>query len=432
MMQSFGHYPSSAPNQVIRPSWQDEIRPMLQSSSEMILPIGMRKSYGDSCLNNGGTMMDLTSLRKIISFDAQRGVLCVEAGITLKEILALIVPHGWFLPVSPGTQYITIGGAIANDIHGKNHHLAGSFGNHVLRIGLQRSDMDEVLMCSEHEHRDLFTATIGGLGLTGIIVWAEFKLTNIPSAMMKTRTERFIGYDEFSSISLKQESSTYSVSWFDSISGGKNFMRGLFNSGEFIDHPFEDIQNVSLNVPFFAPAVLLNEWSMKAFNTLYYRKNLHSISEQINHYIPFFYPLDSVNNWNKLYGKRGFLQYQCVIPHDNARDCIQDIVHCMQHEQLGSFLVVLKAFGSIPSRGLLSFPMPGMTLAMDFPMRGETTLRILSQFDKIVDQAGGRVYPAKDARMSGEHFRSWYPGYEQMLKIKDPMIESSFWRRVMQ
>jgi len=431
MMNSFGNYPHSQPKKVFRPAWQDELLPILQSSSEMILPIGMRKSYGDSCLNNGGTMMDLTHMRKIISFDPHRGIICVEAGITLKEILALIVPNGWFLPVSPGTQYITIGGAIANDIHGKNHHKAGSFGNHVLRIGLQRSDKDEIVLCSEHVSQDLFKATIGGLGLTGIIVWAEFTLTRIPSAMMKTKTERFMGYDEYHSISQKEETSPYTVSWFDSVSTGKKFMRGLFSSGEFIEHPHEDISNTALHIPFYAPDILLNDLSIKAFNSLYYRKNLQAISENIHHYVPYFYPLDSVNDWNKLYGKRGFLQYQCVIPHNDARDCIQEIVHCMQQEQLGSFLVVLKSFGSIPSRGLLSFPMPGMTLAMDFPMRGEKTLRMLSQFDQFVDQAGGRVYPAKDARMSGEHFRSWYPDYEQMLKIKDPMIESSFWRRVM-
>jgi len=431
MMNSFGNYPHSQPKKVFRPAWQDELLPILQSSSEMILPIGMRKSYGDSCLNNGGTMMDLTHMRKIISFDPLRGIICVEAGVTLKEILALIVPNGWFLPVSPGTQYITIGGAIANDIHGKNHHKAGSFGNHVLRIGLQRSDKDEIVLCSEHVSQDLFKATIGGLGLTGIIVWAEFTLTRIPSAMMKTKTERFMGYDEYHSISQKEETSPYTVSWFDSVSTGKKFMRGLFSSGEFIDHPHEDISNTALHIPFYAPDIFLNDLSIKAFNSLYYRKNLQAISENIHHYVPYFYPLDSVNDWNKLYGKRGFLQYQCVIPHNDARDCIQEIVHCMQQEQLGSFLVVLKSFGSIPSRGLLSFPMPGMTLAMDFPMRGEKTLRMLSQFDQFVDQAGGRVYPAKDARMSGEHFRSWYPDYEQMLKIKDPMIESSFWRRVM-
>lgn len=432
MMNSFGNYPHSHPNRVFRPGWQDEILPILQSSSEMILPIGMRKSYGDSCLINGGNLMDLTHMRKIHSFDPQKGIICVEAGITLKEILALIIPNGWFLPVSPGTQYITIGGAIANDIHGKNHHIAGSFGNHVLRIGLQRSDMDDVIICSEDEFQDLFKATIGGLGLTGIIVWAEFSLTRIPSAMMKTKTERFIGYDEYCAISQKEETSTYSVSWFDSVSKGKKFMRGLFSSGEFIDHPHEEISNTALTIPIYAPDILLNELSIKAFNALYFRKNLRSISENIHHYEPYFYPLDSVNNWNKLYGKRGFLQYQCVIPHDNARYCIQEIVHYMHKVQLGSFLVVLKSFGTIPSRGLLSFPMPGMTLAMDFPMRGIKTLHMLSQFDEIVDQAGGRVYPAKDARMSGEHFRTWYPGYEKMLTIKDPMIESSFWKRVMQ
>lgn len=429
-MNSFGNYPASNPSLIVQSSWQDEISTFLKNNKSTFLPIGMRRSYGDSCLHDAGTLLDITGIHKVISFDPEKGILCTEAGIILKDILSFIVPNGWFLPVTPGTQFITIGGAIANDIHGKNHHRVGSFGNHVKRIGLRRSDADEILICSENEYPDLFYATIGGLGLTGIIVWAEFKLVPIKSPMMKTISEQFNGYSEYLDIT-KREEAEYTVAWFDSVSGGKKFMRGLYNSGDFIDHEEIELSNSVMSVPLYAPHYVLNKWTMKIFNSLYYRKNISSIKERIQHYTPFFYPLDSLQDWNKLYGTRGFLQYQCVVPHEQSLDAIQEIVRYMQSKKMGSFLVVLKSFGRIESKGLLSFPKPGMTLAMDFPMRGAETLKLLSSFDEIVHQAGGRVYPAKDARMSGEHFRAWYPGYERMLQLKDPAIESDFWKRVM-
>jgi FAD/FMN-containing dehydrogenase len=429
-MNSFGNYPISHPKEIFKPAWQDQMPSILDSSTGLILPIGLRRSYGDSCLNDAGDLIDLTGMNKIIYFDDIHGVMRTEAGMNLKEILSIIVPRGWFLPVSPGTRYVTIGGAIANDIHGKNHHKAGSFGNHVIRFALQRSDADELIVCSETENADLFYATIGGLGLTGVILWAEFTLSKIDSPMMNTKTERFTGYSEYGELS-KREDSTFTVSWFDSVSGGSKFMRGLFNSGEFIHHDHIEEMKGGIPIPLNAPENLLNQWTMKIFNSLYYRKNIRKVNEKIQHYVPFFYPLDSLRDWNKLYGKKGFVQYQCVIPHESAEESIQHIVRHMQAKKMGSFLVVLKSFGTIKSRGLLSFPMPGMTLAMDFPMRGSETLNLLSYFDDIVHEAGGRVYPAKDARMSGEHFRSWYPGFEQMIKLKDPKISSDFWKRVM-
>ena len=433
MMNSFGYYPASEPKSVIHPAWQDELHAIMDDSNGSILPIGKRRSYGDSCLNNQGILVDLSAMNKLMHFDTVNGIIRCEAGITFKDLLSQIVPFGWFVPVSAGTQYVTLGGAIANDIHGKNHHTSGSFGNHVIRIALKRSDAEQLVICSVSENPELFYATIGGLGLTGIIVWAEFKLVRILSPFMNVRTEKFIGYEEYLEISQREEKEKeYSVAWFDSVTGGKNFMRGLMSSGEFMNHNENESPTSTFTIPFHAPNSLLNPVSIKVFNSLYYRKTISKITERIQHYVPFFYPLDSIGDWNKLYGKRGFLQYQCVLPHENARESIEHMLKYMNKKGFGSFLVVLKSFGEIESRGLLSFPMPGMTLAMDFPMRGDSTLKLLDYFDEVVDEAGGRVYPAKDARMSGEHFRSWYPKYKDMLKLKDPLIESTFWRRVME
>jgi len=432
-MNSFGNYPESHPKSCHTISWQDQIMHLSQSIETTYLPIGMRRSYGDSCLNNDGAIVCMTGLNKLMSFDRERGVMICEAGATLQEILSVIVPEGFFLPVTPGTQYITIGGAIANDVHGKNHHRAGSFGNHVHSIGLMRSDHEGILICSEHEHSELFYATIGGLGLTGIIVWAEFSLITIPSPLIHATTEQFHGYAEFQELSKKNElENEYTVSWFDCFSGNAQSLRGLYTSGNFTQGQSDHKSNSLLTIPVKVPEFVLNRYSIALFNELYFRKQITKVQESVIHYSPFFYPLDAIGQWNNLYGKRGFLQYQCVIPHNDSLEILSEILIQMKKNNMGSFLVVLKSFGDIPSKGLLSFPMPGITIAMDFPMRGNETLRLLEQFDGMVYQAGGRVYPAKDARMSPKHFTQWYPAFERMNAIKDPKIESTFWKRMMQ
>jgi FAD/FMN-containing dehydrogenase len=413
-------------------AWQDELRSFTSKNSNAFLPIGMQRSYGDSCLNNDGILLEMTHMNKLIVFDIEQGIIRCEAGMTFHEILTIIVPKGFFLPVTPGTQFITVGGAIANDIHGKNHHKAGSFGNHVRKLGLIRSDQDDMLICSEEENQEMFHATIGGLGLTGIISWGEFTLIPIPAPMIASSTEQFHGFDEYVEISARQESiDDYTVSWFDCFAGGTQSMRGLFTSGNFTEGSIDRMPKEAITVPFHAPKFLLNSLTIALFNELYFHKQFKKLYHAKMHYAPFFYPLDSIGQWNKLYGKSGFLQYQCVIPFENAKEVISDMLQLMKKQQMGSFLVVLKTFGEIASKGILSFPMPGMTLAMDFPMRGAETLRLLDQFDEILIQAGGRVYPAKDARMKPEHFRIWYPAFERMNRIKDPMIQSTFWKRMM-
>lgn len=431
-MNSFGNYPASTPKTVLHLSWQDQIMPAIRSLHIPFLPIGKRRSYGDSCLNNDGALLDMSSVNKIIGFDKERGILICEAGMTFQEILSIIIPAGFFLPVTPGTQFITVGGAIANDIHGKNHHKAGSFGNHVRTLGLIRSDRNEMLICSEQENQQLFHATIGGLGLTGIIAWAEFSLIKIPSCMIQSRTEQFHGFDEYLDISKRQEAECdYTVSWFDCFSGDSDGLRGLYTSGNFTESRLDESPYQSVSIPIHAPECILNRFTISAFNELYFKKQMKKVHQSTMHYTPFFYPLDAIGDWNKLYGKSGFLQYQCVIPFEHAQDVISDMLGMMKKKRMGSFLVVLKSFGEIQSKGILSFPKPGLTIAMDFPMRGKETLALLNQFDEIVSMAEGRVYPAKDARMSSKHFREWYPGYEIVQRLKDPNIESTFWNRMM-
>jgi hypothetical protein len=278
----------------------------------------------------------------------------------------------------------------------------------------------------------LFHATIGGLGLTGIIAWAEFSLTKIPSSMIESKTEQYHGYDEYIEIAKSEEADCdYTVSWFDCFSGDARELRGLYTSGNFVDGNELAAPRSSISIPFQTPEILLNRYSISLFNELYFRKQFKKIKQSTIHYSPFFYPLDALGDWNKLYGKSGFLQYQCVIPHESAREIISEMLGLMNKKKMGSFLVVLKSFGDIQSKGLLSFPMPGMTIAMDFPMRGKDTLTLLDQFDKILQEVGGRVYPAKDARMSPKLFKEWYPEFEKIEKLKDPMIESTFWTRMM-
>ena len=434
---SFGSYPTSTPSGIIYPKWHDETLLAFKElhKNDSLLPYGMGRSYGDSCLNNDHSLLLTKSLNNVISFDAINGKIECESGCTFDEILQLIVPKGWFLPVTPGTRFITVGGAIANDIHGKNHSSAGNFGNHVQWFYLLRSDDEQELYCSQDMNQELYMATIGGLGLTGIITKACFTLKKIDNPYINVDSIKFRGIDEFLDLSetlgMKKE---YSVSWFDCYSGSASNIKGLFTAGTCADQSYSD-NNIaapkSITFPFDAPGLLLNTLTIKAFNALYYHKQLNKAKSSIQHYEPFFYPLDAIHKWNRMYGKRGFVQYQNIIPFESGIEPINDILSLIKKSDEGSFLVVLKTFGSIESRGMMSFPKPGITLAMDFPWHGDKTAALLDAFDSITAQAKGRVYPAKDSRMSGKHFRQYYPNWERFMQYKDPCISSSFIRRVL-
>jgi FAD/FMN-containing dehydrogenase len=429
--RSWGRYPRVSHAGVLPVLWRAE-PPLLDRVEQTVLPFACGRSYGDSCLNDGGLLLDTAGLDRLIAFDKVAGVLRCEAGVTLADILALTVPQGWFLPVVPGTRWVSVGGAIANDIHGKNHHRAGTFGAHVIRLELLRSSGDR-LVCSLEEHPHLFRATVGGLGLTGLILWAEIRLKRIPGAGIDVERVRFGSLNEFFELAERDREYEYTVAWVDCLARGRRLGRGIFMRG---DHTTwsgpapSPLARARLRVPCDAPTGLLNRATLGAFNELYYRRQLRTRTRSVVPYAPFFFPLDAFDDWARLYGPDGFLQYQCVVPEEPGGRVIREIFERVAASSEAPSLAVFKRFGNMPSPGLLSFPRPGLTLAVDFAFRGRRTLGLLEELDRVVRDAGGAVYPAKDARMSPESFRRFFPEWEQFAVHIDPKFSSSFWRRV--
>lgn len=421
------------PHFVARPAFADELPELLRADrGSSTLAVGLRRSYGDSGLNGGGNLLDMTSLDRLIAFDADRGVLRTDAGLSLSELLRITVPKGWFPATSPGTRFVTLGGAVANDVHGKNHHSAGSIGCSVRALGLVRSDGSR-LNLSPDENAGLFAATIGGLGLTGVIEWVELQLTPIASAWLDVE---IIPYENINAFwALAEESATefeHTVAWIDCLARGATAGRGVFTRARWLSDGRLDAHDdrTVKAVPFDAPSFALNPLSVRAFNEFYYRAKKYSGKKDVQHYSAHFYPLDAIRGWNRLYGPGGMLQYQCVIPFATARAALPALLDEVARGREASFLAVLKTFGDKPSPGLLSFPRPGATLALDFPFRGTSTLAIMTRLDTIIREAGGALYPAKDGRMGAEMFRLSYPLIEQFLPHKDPKMGSNFWRRV--
>ncbi|MBF0620984.1 MAG: FAD-binding oxidoreductase [Magnetococcales bacterium] len=431
--QSWGRYPKAS-HQIQTIQWPEDLPNDLTKQIHGALPFGNGRSYGDCCLNDGGLLLDGRFRNRLLAFDAHSGILRCEAGVLLADILELMTPRGWFPAVTPGTKLLTVGGAIANDVHGKNHHRTGSFGDHVHRIGLLRSDGQQ-LICSPDENTDLFRATIGGIGLTGYILWAEFSLRPISNPYFDMETIRYGNVEDFFQLSSESDQDyEYTLAWLDCQGRGKNLGRGLFmrgNHAPFIPQAqWPKHASRQLNMPIDPPFTLINGLTLKAFNTLYYYKQIRRSQCACVHYDSFFYPLDAIDNWNRIYGPKGFFQYQCVLPQESGQDGIKEILKGIARSGQGSFLGVLKVFGDRQSPGLLSFPRPGSTLALDFPNRGKKTLTLLERFDTIVREAGGAVYIAKDARMSPSSFRHFYPQWQTFKSFVDPGFSSSFWRRV--
>lgn len=395
------------------------------------LPYGLGRSYGDVCLHSHGTLLATQNLARLISFDKEKGILVAEAGISLGEILRLVLPHGWSLPVIPGTKHVSLGGAIANDVHGKNHHKVGTFGCHVRSFELLRSD-GKPLSCSAKENTHLFEATIGGLGLTGLITWAEIQLIPIQAPAIEMEQIRFRNLEEYFLLSEQSDRDfDYTVAWVDSLARGTSLGRGILHRGRLAKEGGRSFQKRKscLSVPIDAPRWILNSWTMSLFNKLYYHRQWRKRRKRISDFASFFFPLDQIAHWNRLYGRAGFFQYQCVLPQENAK-ALYEIFDLIASSRLGSFLGVLKTFGNNPSPGLLSFPMAGPTLCLDFPNRGEKTRKLFSKMDAIVGAHGGRLYPAKDARMSPEMFAAGYPQHRKFCEFVDPTFSSNFWRRV--
>ena len=395
------------------------------------LPYGNGRSYGDSCHVTGGCLIDSRGNHRIYDFDTTQGTVWCEAGVLLSELLRAAIPHGYFLPVTPGTQFVTVGGAIANDVHGKNHHTRGTFGCYVDAFELQRSDGTR-LSCSPNENKELFAATIGGMGLTGLIVNARIRLMPVVSPDVSQRTIRFDRLDDFFSVVDEIDSRhEYSVAWIDQLAKGKHLGRGTLLAA---DHCNEEtdyaLGNGSwLNVPFSPPFSLLSRPTLKIFNEIMFRKENPGEVIKTVPWKSYFYPLDAITGWNKLYGPRGLYQHQSVYPETSAADTTRRLLETSQKHGHASFLTVLKRFGSSPSPGILSFPQPGYTLTLDFSARGQSTLELLRRLDEIVIEAGGRVNPYKDARMGADVFEASFPDWELLEHWRDPMMMSDFWRR---
>lgn len=392
---------------------------------------GMGRSYGDVCLNPEGVLWNTTGLDHFILFNEQTGRLVCEAGVLLRDIQRAVIPHGWILPVTPGTQLITVGGAIANDVHGKNHHVLGSFGDHVQRIRLLRTD-GQCIECGPQQASEWFAATVGGLGLTGLIVEAEIQLRRVAGPWLDAETVPYRNLAEFFQLADDSEKDwEHTVSWIDCISGGGG--RGLFMRANPTDVGQRAApKGRNLTMPIVPPVSLINQLSLRAFNTTYYNVKKWQAGRSVVHYEPFFYPLDNILEWNRMYGPKGFFQYQSVVPRAVGQDAVQAMLGEIARSGNGSFLAVLKTFGNRQPVGMMSFPQPGVTLALDFPNKGEKTHKLFERMDAIVREAGGRIYLAKDARMPRDLFESGYPRLGEFMGFRDPGISSGMSRRLIE
>ena len=408
------------------------------------LAFGNGRSYGDVCLNPHGHLWHTTGLNKFMAFDDATGRLVCEAGVLLRDIQRLFVPRGWMLPVTPGTQLITVGGAIANDVHGKNHHAVGSFGDHVLGVSLARTT-GEVLSLDWTQTPALMSATLGGLGLTGVIVTAELQLRRVGSPWLRTETLPYQGLAEFFELADASEHDwEHTVSWIDCLAG--QTARGIFMRANPMSAPQaaampslkavlaahqHKTQSQPLRMPFVPPLSLVNGLSLKPFNMAYYGLQKLKSGFDVAHYEPFSYPLDNLQDWNRMYGPRGFYQYQSVVPREGGQLAVQAMLDAIAASGEGSFLAVLKTFGNREAKGMLSFPEPGVTLALDFPNRGQRTLQLMDRLDAIVREAKGRLYMAKDARMPRDLFEAGYPRLSEFAAHRDAGISSAMSRRLM-
>ncbi len=398
---------------------------------ESLLAFGNGRSYGDSCHNDAGLLVSMRPHNRIVSFDVHTGILEAESGVLLSEIIEAVAKQGYFLPVTPGTRFVTLGGAIANDVHGKNHHLRGTFGSHVESLELLRSDGVHYI-CSSAENAELFAATIGGMGLTGLILNARIRLMPVGSLDVEERITPFQNLSEYFAIAEDcDRHNEYAVAWVDQLASGRSAGRGVLLTGNHAINGNRAGQSgeAKLGVPFDLPFSMLNGPSLTAFNNLYYHAKRRKQAPHLVSFASFFYPLDGVRNWNRLYGPAGLYQHQSVIPFDHAERVIPALLAASRAAGQASFLTVLKRFGDLRSPGLLSFPKPGYTLTMDFPNRGQKTLELLGQLDSMTIEAGGRVNPYKDQRMSSETLKAGFPEWQQLEDMRDERFCSDFWRR---
>ena len=438
-MEGWGRFPVVSAD-VSRPETQSEVvRAVKEANGHGLLAYGLGRSYGDTALLPDGRMVVTSRLDRMLAFDPATGWLHVEAGVSIEELLRVFVPRGFFPPVTPGTKFVTLGGALACDVHGKNHHQDGSISNHVRSFDLLVAS-GEVVRVTRATHPELFQATVGGLGLTGIVLAMEIKLTPIASPMIEMESVRVENLDHFFAVSSESGAFTHTVSWIDCVTGGKAMGRGIFMRGRHagaethtttgLMGKVKDAAHPLLDVPVDGPGWLLNQATIRAFNEVYFRRHPRGLKASLVHYEPFFYPLDAVRHWNRIYGKRGFLQYQMVVPKDPEHRAMRAILEAITRSGMGSFLAVIKEFGPIDN-GWLSVPRPGVTLALDFPNYGTPLMDLLERLDAITLDAGGRVYLGKDARLSRASFQRMYPDWAAWTATRDAADPKGLFRSAM-
>lgn len=411
-ISGWGKYPRQE-SQYTTPSTV-ALLPTAVNQEGSLLARGMGRSYGDSA--SAYKVLGTSYCNHFIEFDKHSGKLTAEAGITLREILSVIVPKGWFLPVTPGTSYVTLGGAIASDVHGKNHHIAGTFGQHVTSLNLVLGS-GELITVSKYENADLFHATCGGMGLTSVIASATIQLIPIKSSFINQQTIKANCIEAACETFEDNNNATYSVAWIDCLAKGRNLGRSVLMLGEHAKEGGLEIElKESISVPFNAPSALLNSMTMKIFNTIYWHKS----KDKLHNAVPimsYFYPLDAIGNWNRIYGKAGFLQFQCVVPKSNGVANMRKLLTEIANSGEGSFLAVLKQFGKA-NDNLLSFPIEGYTLALDFKLSA-STLKTVSRLEEMVVDMGGRLYLTKDAVMKEATFKFTYPNWKKFEAVRD-------------
>jgi decaprenylphospho-beta-D-ribofuranose 2-oxidase len=390
-----------------------------------VIPRGLGRAYGDAAQNAGGRVIDMRGIRRVLAFDPDAGTVTAEAGLDLGSVIRLALRHGWFVPVAPGTRNVTLGGAFACDVHGKNHHVDGSFARHVHRVELVTPD-GRVRELRADRDADLFGATAGGMGLTGVLTSLTLGLLPVSSAYMRVTTTRVPTLDQLmTSMRRRDDEFRYSVAWIDCLKRGPGMGRGILLRADHATaaelpanlarSPLDYAQRVWLTVPGVVPSNVLNTATAKAFNAVWYAKAPRQETTTYESIGAFFHPLDAVSAWNRMYGRRGFVQYQAVVP-DGAEETVRALVERVSGARASSFLAVLKRFGD--GAGLLSFPIRGWTLALDIPAAVPDLARVLDELDQLVVAAGGRVYLAKDARVRPELLGAMYPELERWRRIQ--------------
>ena len=413
-LSGWGKYPTIA-SEVLHPlNTEDVLKRISDKAHNPLIARGLGRSYGDSAL--APHVISTRYLNHLLRFDGSTGVLTCAAGVSFADILLVFVPKGWFPPVTPGTKFVTVGGAIASDIHGKNHHREGSFTDHVSCLKMATVS-DGIVECSRERHPELFHATCGGMGLTGIILEATFRLKPIESAYINETTLKAESLEEALELFAIHHNAPYSVAWIDCLSTGRSLGRSVVMLGEHSDQGgLTTGKSRKLVVPVDMPSFVLNRYAMRAFNALYYNRVRKKRTGRLIHYEPFFYPLDGIHHWNRLYGKNGFTQYQFVLPKGASLEGLTTVLGRIAASKRGSSLAALKAFGK-SNTNYLSFPVEGCTLALDFKL--DTGLfDLLNELDRIVLDYGGRVYLTKDVRMSAEMFKPSYPRWQAFMKVR--------------